>query len=93
MIQDPDSKELGIKFDSMTFKFTPRVYKPGTELNTGDLGDTKFELLEYKHNDAKALLYLTTNGLFFSSPFFIVVIELKVSLVEQEYPNLMKLFG
>lgn len=54
MIQDPDSKEPGIKFDSMTLKFTPRVYKSGTELNTGDLGDTKFELLEYKHNDAKA---------------------------------------
>jgi len=54
MIQDPDNKEAGIKFDSMTFKFTPRVNKPDTELNAGDLGDTKFELLEYKHNDAKA---------------------------------------
>jgi hypothetical protein len=54
MIQDPESKESGIKFDSMTFKFTPRVYKPGTENNNGDLGDTKFQLLEYKHNDGKA---------------------------------------
>jgi hypothetical protein len=55
MVQEPDSKEARIKFDSMTFKFTPRVnQRSGTELNSGDLGDTKFELLEYKHNDAKA---------------------------------------
>ncbi|MBB6447242.1 hypothetical protein [Bacillus benzoevorans] len=51
IIQDPDNKEAGVKFDSMTFKFTPRV--PGND-NDGDLGDTKFELLEYKRNDAKA---------------------------------------
>jgi hypothetical protein len=54
MIQDPNNKVSEIKFDSMTFKFTPGVLKKGNELNAGDLRDTKFELLEYKHNDAKA---------------------------------------
>lgn len=50
MVQDPNSKESGFKFDSMTFKFIPRE----NNNNSLDLGDTKFELLEYKHNDGKA---------------------------------------
>jgi hypothetical protein len=54
MVQDPENKESKVKFDSMTFKFIPREFKKDNDVNAGDLGDTKFELLEYKHNDAKA---------------------------------------
>jgi hypothetical protein len=50
MVQDPDSKEKCVKFDYMTFKFIPRE----NNSDSRDLGDTKFELLEYKHNDGKA---------------------------------------